>query len=130
MVHAAMFMCRPCSNVMCHVAYCFLSSNAVAPFVYLENTNYYSVFSEIAFLLHPGYSSSKFITFTSDQVLDVLTFQRGLTIRYIYIEGLTIRYILKGLTIRYILRGLTIRYMYIEGSHHKVYIYMYRGISP
>lgn len=51
----------------------------MAPFVYLESTKYYGVFSENGFHMRPDFPQE--ITFTSYETLVLETFQGGLTMR-------------------------------------------------
>ena len=58
-----------------------LSSSAVAPFVYMESTKCFGVFSDNGFLLQPDMPQD--ITFSTYEQVDLTTFQGGLTLRYI-----------------------------------------------
>ena len=55
-----------------------ITSTAVAPFVYLENTCDYGVFSDNGFLMLPNIPVK--ISFTAEK-LDLATFKKGLTMR-------------------------------------------------
>lgn len=58
-----------------------LTSIAAAPFVYMDCMNYNGVFSDNGFLLRP--KNFMGISFTSDEMMTLESFESGLTIRYI-----------------------------------------------
>lgn len=64
-----------------------VTSDAVAPYIYLANLDYDGIFSDNGFLLMPQKSYDIIFTPLGSDEVDVDKFQQALTIRYMHIES-------------------------------------------